>query len=312
MTQRTRPSLGLSSIPRRAIRTLIPRQALGQAERAARAARHAVIVSSARHVQALLEPRGRTAVQARHARYWQLVGQGHSNTEACKIMHVHPKTGRNIRRRGDPSKHPTQMTDAGRYLTLPERLQIADLVGHDVSLRAIAVELGRSPSTISRELDRHRDEHGRYQPHQAEQSARQQRRRPLEPKLLADIRLREIVQRKLNRYWSPARTARRAVPGRGSVERGRSPARRGAGPGIDAEVVEGGQAAPGASREQGVLLLVGVERAVGVALRVGELADVGRPGGAGSSTWRTPPARGRRCGRCAAPRRASRGPHPPG
>ena len=56
-------------------------------------------------------------------------------------------------------------------------------------------------------MHRHRDEHGRYQPHQAEQAARQQRQRPREPKLLADPRLRELVQRKLNRYWSPEQIA---------------------------------------------------------------------------------------------------------
>ena len=183
------------------------RQALGRAERAARGARHDAVVSSARHAQALLEPRSRTVVQARHARYWQLIGQGHSNTEACKIMSLQPRTGRNIRRRGESSTHTHHAIGAGRYLTLSERLQVADLQGHGVSLRAIAAELGRSPSTISRELHRHRDEHGRYQPHQAEQAARQQRQRPREPKLLADPRLRELVQRKLNRYWSPEQIA---------------------------------------------------------------------------------------------------------
>jgi transposase, IS30 family len=179
------------------------RDVLDRAERAARAARHDAIVSSAQHASALAEPRASTATQARHARYWQLIGQGHSNTEACKIMSLHPRTGRNIRRRGDPSKHSEQAIGAGRYLTLPERLQIADLMRHEVSLRAIAAELGRSASTISRELGRHRDEHGRYQPYQAEQAARRQRRRPRKPRLLADARLREVVQRKLNRYWSP-------------------------------------------------------------------------------------------------------------
>ncbi len=183
------------------------RQALGQAERAARGAQHEAVVSSARHAQTLLQPRGGAAMQARHARYWQLIGQGHSNTEACEIMNLHPRTGRNIRRRGDPAKREQQTIGAGRYLTLLERLQIADLLGHGVSLRAIAAELARSTSTISRELHRHSDEHGRYQPHQAEQAAQQQRQRPREAKLVTDTRLRELVQRKLNRYWSPQQIA---------------------------------------------------------------------------------------------------------
>lgn len=183
------------------------RQALGRAERAARAARHDAVVTSARHAQALLQPRAAVAKQARHARYWELVGQGHSNTEACTIMRLHPRTGRNIRRRGNPSTHPDQSSGTGRYLTLHERLQIADLLGHDITLRAIAAELGRSTSTISRELDRHRDQHGRYQPYQAEQAAARQRLRPRQSKLVNDEQLRQVVQRKLNRYWSPEQIA---------------------------------------------------------------------------------------------------------
>lgn len=91
----------------------------------------------------------------------------------------------------------------GRYLTLCERLQIADLLRLDCSLRAIAVELGRSPSTIKRELDRHRDPQGRYLPHGADHAAHVQRCRPKSHKLIANPKLRKLVQRKLNRCWSP-------------------------------------------------------------------------------------------------------------
>lgn len=183
------------------------RQLLSRAERAARAARHEAVVTAARQAQLLLQPRGTTAVRERHARYWQLLGEGRSNAEACKIMSVDPKTGRNIRRRGDPNKIVELAIGAGRYLTQPERLQVADLLGHGLSLRAIATELGRSASTISRELRRHSDQQGRYQPYQAEQAARQQRQRPRQPRLLADDGLRQLVQRKLNRYWSPEQIA---------------------------------------------------------------------------------------------------------
>jgi IS30 family transposase len=181
------------------------RHDLGRVERAARAARHDAVVTSARHAQELLQPRATVGMRARHARYWDLVGQGHSNTDACKIMRLHPRTGRNIRRRGNPSTR--QSTGTGRYLSLHERLQIADLLRQDVTLRAIAAELGRSTSTISRELSRHRDQHGRYQPHQAEHAAARQRLRPRQSKLVLDDRLRQLVQRKLNRYWSPEQIA---------------------------------------------------------------------------------------------------------
>lgn len=122
-------------------------------------------------------------------------------------MSVHPKTGRNIRLRGKLARSAEQTPGTGRHLTLLERLQIADLLGHGLSLRAVAVELGRSPSTISRGLHRHTDEAGRYQPHQAQQTAMRERQRPREPKLVADTGLRQLVQRKLNRYWSPEQIA---------------------------------------------------------------------------------------------------------
>jgi len=97
--------------------------------------------------------------------------------------------------------HPT--LESGRYLTLRERLQIADLERLGCSIRKIANELGRHPSTVKRELDRNRDQHGRYLPHGADDAARLRRRRPRAHKLLASPRLRTLVQRKLNRYWSP-------------------------------------------------------------------------------------------------------------
>jgi IS30 family transposase len=92
---------------------------------------------------------------------------------------------------------------SSRYLDIRERLQIADLLRLGCSLRRIAAELGRHPSTIKRELDRHRSPEGRYLPRTADHDARQQRARPRARKLTANITLRRLVQRKLNRCWSP-------------------------------------------------------------------------------------------------------------
>jgi IS30 family transposase len=92
---------------------------------------------------------------------------------------------------------------SGRSLDARERLQIADLLRLGFSLRRIAAELGRHPSTIKRELDRHRSPEGRYLPRTADNDARQQRARPRARKLTANITLRRLVQRKLNRCWSP-------------------------------------------------------------------------------------------------------------
>ncbi len=172
------------------------------------AERHA-IRDSMRHVQLLELPRKPTQRQTRlvelETRYWELMRAGISNTTACKILGMHRKSGTRIRKK---SHHQTlgparPASDAGRYLSLHDRLHIADLERLGCSIRKIAVELGRHPSTVKRELDRNRDEHGRYLPHGADDAARLRRRRPRAHKLVADPRLRSLVQRKLNRFWSP-------------------------------------------------------------------------------------------------------------
>ena len=115
------------------------------------------------------------------------------------------RTGGRIRARyRQQTAAPTRpVAPSGRYLSLRERLQIADLLRLNYSMRCIAAELGRSPSTVKRELDRHRDEQGRYLPQGADHAARVQRRRPRQHKLISDPKLRRLVQRKLNRRWSP-------------------------------------------------------------------------------------------------------------
>jgi len=57
-------------------------------------------------------------------------------------------------------------TISARYLSQDERIEIADLHHAAVSIRAIAVRLGRAPSTISRELRRNVGRGG-YRPFEA-------------------------------------------------------------------------------------------------------------------------------------------------
>jgi IS30 family transposase len=158
-----------------------------------------------RHVEQLMAPRKRTKVEQREERYWELMRQGMTNTAACKLLGVSRRTGGLIRQR---HRHQTAtqartVAPSGRYLSLRERLQIADLLRLGVSMRQIAADLGRAPSTVKRELDRHRDIQGRYMPQSADHAAELGRRRPREHKLNAEPRLRKLVQRKLNRCWSP-------------------------------------------------------------------------------------------------------------
>jgi transposase, IS30 family len=177
-----------------------------RARRDQEAAERRAVRESTRHAELLMRGRApRSDVEVRDTRYWQLMRSGLTNTAACTILGVNRRTGGRIRARyrqqtAAPARpNPT----SGRYLSLRERLQIADLQRLNYSMRRIAVELGRSPSTIKRELDRHRDEQGRYLPQSADHTARAQRRRPRQYKLIKNAALRKLVQRKLNRCWSP-------------------------------------------------------------------------------------------------------------
>jgi IS30 family transposase len=90
-----------------------------------------------------------------------------------------------------------------RFLSLTEREMIRDMAAGGSSMRAIAQILGRSPSTISRELARNTDSRLGYLPHGAHRQAAFRRARPKTAKLLSESELRDYVKDKLLIRWSP-------------------------------------------------------------------------------------------------------------
>ena len=96
-----------------------------------------------------------------------------------------------------------------RYLSLIEREQIRDYRRSGLSIRRIATEMGRSPSTISRELRRNTASERGYMPHTAHRLSVERRRRPRCPKLLGNDELFGYVQDKLNKRWSPEQISHR-------------------------------------------------------------------------------------------------------
>jgi IS30 family transposase len=90
-----------------------------------------------------------------------------------------------------------------RYLSLAEREGIRDLHASGASLRAIGTALGRSASTVSRELKRNKTPDGQYLPYAAQRAAVARRARIREPKLSVPGPLREYVQDRLSQRWSP-------------------------------------------------------------------------------------------------------------
>jgi IS30 family transposase len=90
---------------------------------------------------------------------------------------------------------------SGRYLSFSEREDIAIWHAQKLSAREIARQLGRDPSTISRELRRNastRSSKLEYKASIAQWHAERRARRPKVARLVADPRLREYVQDRLS------------------------------------------------------------------------------------------------------------------
>lgn len=88
----------------------------------------------------------------------------------------------------------------GRYLSFPEREEIAMPKAQGVEVREIARRLGRDPSTISRELRRNAATRGGkldYRASVAQWKAELLARRPKPAKLATNDRLRQYVQERL-------------------------------------------------------------------------------------------------------------------
>ena len=91
-------------------------------------------------------------------------------------------------------------------LTLAEREEISRAVVAGHSMRSIAMQLGRAPSTISREIKRHGGQ-ACYRASQADQSAWDRGRRPKTAKLAQNRALARLVAAKLRLQWSPEQVA---------------------------------------------------------------------------------------------------------
>ncbi|MEJ2871986.1 IS30 family transposase [Actinomycetospora sp. OC33-EN08] len=107
------------------------------------------------------------------------------------------------------------LAERGRYLTLDERVVIADHHQH-LTQTELAELLGRNKSTICRELKRHCYIHPvkdvpsarRYGAYAADRAAAARRARPQPRKLETDQPLHAHVQQQLMKRWSPEQIAR--------------------------------------------------------------------------------------------------------
>jgi IS30 family transposase/transposase-like protein len=184
--------------------------------------------------------RGRTreARAEARSRFLALIGDGWSTTRAAREVGVDPRTGRDWRRGVRKSSNTRTYPDgtvvdsdtgtryltsmraadsvvnsaviSDRYLSLDDRLVIADGLIVKQTLTQIAARIGKHVSTVSREIDRHSVE-GAYLPHHAHREAAAARARPKHAKLVTNPQLRAQVEQGLERKLSPEQISRRLV-----------------------------------------------------------------------------------------------------
>jgi transposase, IS30 family len=98
-----------------------------------------------------------------------------------------------------------------RYLSGDERLVIADGVRAGRTKTSIALELGRSVSTVCREVHRNAEVSGEYRPHAAHQRMLTLRPRPKQRRVVFNLELRGLVQERLDKRWSHPPTPGRST-----------------------------------------------------------------------------------------------------
>ena len=169
---------------------------------------------------------GRRGPEPDHAKreaFARLISEGVPSQRASRMVGINPRTGKRWR-------NGRRITSGGRVLDLPpvittislavkrysprylsddERVRLADLRREKRTMRDIAVLMGRSPSTISRELARGADTTGRYRPFEAHRRALGRRRLHRPSRLSLDTELRDWVAGRLQARWSPEQISRR-------------------------------------------------------------------------------------------------------
>src|SRR5918995_6435816 len=133
-------------------------------------------------------------------RFWVAIARGLPSEDAGVAAGVSPAVGSRWFREGGGMPTLSRAPLSGRYLSFAEREELAILCAQDVGVRETARRLGRSPSTISRELRRNPATRGgrlEYRATTAQWHADRRAERPKVAKLAANQRLRSYVQQRL-------------------------------------------------------------------------------------------------------------------
>ena len=139
--------------------------------------------------------------RAKEREFWDEVATGKLPREAAEAVGVAQAVGQRWFRHAGGMTPYSWPPSSGRYLSFAEREEIAILNALGKGVREIAGVLGRSPSTISRELRRNAATRGGkldYRASVAQWKAELFARRPKTAKLAANQRLREYVEDRLS------------------------------------------------------------------------------------------------------------------
>jgi IS30 family transposase len=132
--------------------------------------------------------------------FWEAIARGFSSEDAAIAVGLSPAVGGRWFRQAGGMRTISPLPLSGRYLSFAEREEIAILTARGRGVREIASQLGRSPSTISRELRRNAATRGgsfEYRATTAQWHADLRAKRPKVAKLAANDALRDYVQERL-------------------------------------------------------------------------------------------------------------------
>ena len=134
-------------------------------------------------------------------RFWATIACGLSSEDAAAQAGISAAVGVRWFREGGGMPSVTLAPASGRYLSFGEREEIALVRARGAGVREVARQLGRSPSTISRELRRNAATRGgglEYRATTAQWHADMRARRPKPAKLAVNPELRRYVQDRLS------------------------------------------------------------------------------------------------------------------
>ena len=152
--------------------------------------------------------RRRTRIQyseSQKSQMWDRWQRGESLHQIAQLFDRHHSSVRGILAASGGIR-PRSRCRSPRALSLAEREEISRGLVVGQSIRGIATSLGRSASTISREVRRNEGSEG-YRAAQADQAAWDRARRPKTCKLMRHRTLARHVAGKLQRRWSPEQIA---------------------------------------------------------------------------------------------------------